>query len=110
MSQNDFFFELLLQRKLSFIRVYTLKRFGGLFDTSLLHTSKISRLSNKQHFTTFLYGFYVWAFKMEFNILLNFYNTGIKIIEKILFCCDEHSKHSKHINVSFLGFPGTQQH
>ena len=45
-----------------------------------------------QHFATFVFGFSVWFFKMEFNPLPVLLETGFTIIEISLFCGGEHSK------------------
>ena len=94
MSQNDFC-ELLLERKLSFLRLYTQVVFAGYlthrtgtrrnfyaFQTSL----KFKSLQcTKQHFATFLLGFSVWDFKMELNSLLDLQNIKFTITEISLY-------------------------
>ena len=79
------FIELLLQRKLSFIRVYTqVIYFGGLFSARPAIFPPFRQNWSLQ-FAKFLISFSVWFFKMEFNPLPNLLNTGFTIIEIGLF-------------------------
>ena len=95
MSLNQFF-ELLLQRKLSFIRVYTQSVIWWAFWNIVLTYVKIfahfkwvwslSFLCTTQQFVTYLFDFSVWFLKIEFNPLLDLLNTGVTIFENSLFC------------------------
>ena len=72
MNQNDFtsFYS---SQSLS---EYTLEWFGGLF-----HARPEMFGFLVQHFAKSLFGFSVWCFKMEFQLLPDLLNTGFTIIE-----------------------------
>ena len=89
------FNEFLLQRKLSFIRVYTeVIYFGGFFGAFPAIFPPFKQVwslgflwSSLRYFWSV---FYVWFFKMEFNPLPDLLNTGFTIIEIGLFYGGEH--------------------
>ena len=66
---------------------YTLKRFGGLFDArprSFPAFQKSLKFGFLVALLTSLFGFSVWFFKVEFNLLPDLLNTGFKIIRLLV--------------------------
>ena len=100
MSQNDFF-EPLILRQLSFIRVYT-QLIWQAFLHIALNTPKFLSLLNKfeawfscvqlQQFVMFMFGLSFWFLKMEYNPLPDLLNTIFTIIDIGLLCGGEHRK------------------
>ena len=86
-NQNDFF-ELLLQQKLSFIRVHTRviwRAFDACPESFPAFQNSLNLRFLVQHFATFLLGFSVWCFKMEINPLPGLLHNGFTITEIVLF-------------------------
>ena len=82
------FIELLLERKLSFIRVLTLMWFGGLFCARPAIFPPFRQVWSLGFLWSTLWHFwsvFLWFLKMEFNPLPDLLNTGFTIIEMGLF-------------------------
>ena len=103
------FIELLLQRKLSFIGVYTYVINFNLAGF-LAYVQKFSRLLDKFEVSLscealcviFLNGFSVWFFKTEFNPLQDLLNTGFTIIEIDLFYGNNENLEAKICRFQFF--------
>ena len=87
-STKIIFIEFLLQRKLSFIRVYTLKLLN--LAGFLAHVQQFSRLLDKfedwvscEAVWPFLINFSVWFFKMEFKHSPDFWTPDLQLLKLI---------------------------
>ena len=78
--ESKLFFELILHKKLSFIRIYTQVIWRAFSSLGFL----------VQHFVTILFGFSVWSFTMKFNPLPQLLNNWFTIIESGLFYGGKH--------------------
>ena len=81
MSRNDFF-ELLLQWKLSFIRVYSQviwRAFSSTFWNCFIFQTSLWFGFLMQYFMTMVFSFSVWCFRMEINSLPDLLNSGFTI-------------------------------
>ena len=125
---HDYFFDLLLQQKLSFIPVCTYSWFGGFF---LTHWSTWWNFRAFLTILKFEFRVYIrstlWRLclvhlfdNLKFNSFADLMNTGFPIIEISLFCGEEHRKlkyprnllpcrrHFKYQGRTYGGFQGFQ--